>query len=78
MIVRVYLLLAVLGIKLSVLTAAQAADIKKVVSSKGIEAWFVQDSSVPLIAMNFVFRGVGSVTDPEGSHRTGTVAAVVA
>ena len=66
MIVRVCLLLAVLGIKLSVLAAAQAADIKKVVSSKGIEAWFVQDSSVPLIAMNFVFRGVGSVTDPGG------------
>ncbi|MEC7463471.1 MAG: pitrilysin family protein [Pseudomonadota bacterium] len=66
MIVRVCLLLAVLGIKLSVFTAAQAADIKKVISSKGIEAWFVQDSSVPLIAMNFVFRGVGSVTDPEG------------
>ena len=66
MIVRVCLLLAVLGIKLSVFTAAQAADIKKVISSKGIEAWFVQDSSVPLIAMNFVFRGVGSVTDPGG------------
>ena len=66
MIVRVCLLLAVLGIKFSVFTAAQAADIKKVISSKGIEAWFVQDSSVPLIAMNFVFRGVGSVTDPGG------------
>lgn len=66
MIVRVCLLLVVLGIKLSAVTAAQATDIKKIVSSKGIEAWFVQDSSVPLIAMNFVFRGVGSVTDPEG------------
>lgn len=43
-----------------------ATDIRKVVSDKGIVAWFVPDKSVPLIAMNFVFRGAGSATDPAG------------
>ena len=54
---------------LSVLTFAvtvQATEIRKVVSEKGIVAWFVPDQSVPLIAVNFVFRGAGSSTDPDG------------
>ena len=45
---------------------AQAADIRKIVTDKGIVAWFVPDKSVPLVALNFVFRGAGSATDPEG------------
>ncbi|MGY4627380.1 M16 family metallopeptidase [Bradyrhizobium sp. USDA 4486] len=38
--------------------------IKRLVSSCGIEAWFVQDSTVPLIAMEFAFTG-GATQDPE-------------
>ncbi len=51
---------------LSPLSAAQAATkITRVVSPGGIEAWFVQDATVPLIAMTFAFSG-GAAQDPAG------------
>jgi zinc protease len=43
--------------------AAQATTIQRVVSPGGIEAWLVQDPSVPLIAFDFSFRG-GANQDP--------------
>ena len=45
-----------------------AMDIRKVVSDKGIVAWFVPDKSVPLVAMSFAFRNAGSATDPDGKE----------
>jgi zinc protease len=42
---------------------AQAMKIERVVSPGGIEAWLVQDSGVPLIAMEFAVRG-GADQDP--------------
>ena len=43
---------------------SQAADkIQRLISPGGIEAWFVQDSTVPLIAMEYAFVG-GSAQDP--------------
>ncbi len=46
---------------------AEAVEIQKVVSPKGIEAWLVEDHTVPIIAMNFSFEG-GSTQDPEGKE----------
>ncbi|GAA3841611.1 insulinase family protein [[Pseudomonas] carboxydohydrogena] len=43
--------------------AMAAAKIQRVVSPGGIEAWLVQDATVPLVAMQFAFRG-GSAQDP--------------
>jgi zinc protease len=40
-----------------------AAKIQHLVSPGGIEAWFVQDSTVPLIAMEYAFGG-GASQDP--------------
>ena len=60
-----------IAILLSVLTftsTVHAIEIRKVVSDKGIVAWFVPDQSVPLITINFVFRGAGSATDPDGKE----------
>jgi zinc protease len=45
-----------------------AMDIRKVVSDKGIVAWFVPDNSVPLVAVSFAFRNAGSATDPDGKE----------
>jgi len=45
-----------------------AMDVRKVVSDKGIVAWFVPDTSVPLVAVSFAFRNAGSVTDPDGKE----------
>lgn len=42
---------------------ASAMDIQRVVSPKGVEAWLVEEESVPLIAMNFAFVG-GAAQDP--------------
>ncbi|MEZ5667823.1 MAG: pitrilysin family protein [Alphaproteobacteria bacterium] len=40
---------------------------ERVVSPGGIEAWLVQSSEVPVIAMDFSFEG-GSTLDPEGKE----------
>lgn len=50
----------------SLLSAAPveaATKIERVVSPGGIEAWLVNEASVPLVAMNFAFRG-GASQDP--------------
>lgn len=42
---------------------AGAAKIERVVSPAGIEFWFVRDSTVPLVSIEFAFRG-GAAQDP--------------
>jgi zinc protease len=42
-----------------------ATAVQRVTSADGIEAWLVEDHSLPLIAMSITWRG-GTVTDPEG------------
>ena len=56
---------AFLGASLLVAAAAPAAATKidRVVSPAGIEIWLVQEPTVPLIAMDFAFRG-GTSQDP--------------
>jgi zinc protease len=44
-------------------SAQAAAKIQRVISPGGIEAWLVQDATVPLVAMQFAFKG-GSAQDP--------------
>jgi zinc protease len=56
---------ALVGASLLVAAAAPAAATKidRVVSPGGIEIWLVQEPTVPLIAMDFAFRG-GTSQDP--------------
>ncbi|HER27235.1 MAG TPA: insulinase family protein, partial [Rhodospirillales bacterium] len=65
LIVLVLLNLAILA------TSAQAAknfvDIERVISPGGIEAWLVNDASVPVISFRFSFRG-GASLDPVGKQ----------
>ena len=42
---------------------ARAVPIERIVSPGGIEAWIVRDATVPLVAMEFAFRG-GASQDP--------------
>ena len=42
---------------------SRAARVQKVRSPGGIEAWLVEDYAIPLIAVNFAFRG-GAAQDP--------------
>ncbi len=45
------------------IVSAQAFEIREVTSPGGIKAWLVSDSTIPMVAMNFSFKG-GSVSDP--------------
>ena len=51
-----------------------AAKIQRLVSPGGIEAWFVQDATVPLIAMEYSFGG-GAGQDPPGKPGVGNLVA---
>src|SRR6516165_1512186 len=44
-------------------TVSAATKIQRLVSPGGIEAWFVQDATVPIIAMEYAFGG-GAAQDP--------------
>lgn len=47
--------------------ASNAVEVQKVTSPGGIEAWLVEDHTVPLVALNFSFQG-GSAQDPVGKE----------
>lgn len=55
----------VFGLWAGLALPALATTIERVISPGGIEAWLVQEPSLPLIAMEFAFRG-GSSQDPAG------------
>ncbi len=44
---------------------SRAATVQKVVSPGGVEAWLVEDYAVPLVALEFAFKG-GASQDPRG------------
>ena len=61
---------SVAGICLAVMAMTSAsshaaARIQHLISPGGIEAWFVQDATVPLVAMEFAMGG-GAAQDPDG------------
>jgi zinc protease len=51
-----------------------ATKIQRLVSPGGIEAWFVQDATVPLIAMEYAFGG-GAAQDPANKPGLGNMVA---
>ena len=62
--IRAFASLALLVLAMAVMPfPAKAIDIQRVVSPGGIEAWLVEDRTVPLITVNFAFRG-GASQDP--------------
>jgi zinc protease len=58
---------AFLTLAFLVTASAKAMNIQKVVSSKGIVAWLVEDHTLPLIAMQFGFPG-GAAQDQVGKE----------
>ncbi|MGA2288170.1 MAG: insulinase family protein, partial [Bradyrhizobium sp.] len=51
-----------------------AAQIQHLISPGGIEAWFVQENTVPLIAMEYAFGG-GATQDPPDKPGVGNLVA---
>ncbi|MBI3452902.1 MAG: insulinase family protein [Rhodospirillales bacterium] len=66
--------LVVLAFFASFGTAQAAADPERVVSPGGIEAWLVRDPTLPIVAVEFSFRG-GSALDPAGKEGLAQLAA---
>jgi zinc protease len=62
---------ALLSLLLWTVLPADAMQIQKVVSKKGIEAWLVEDHSRPILSLQFAFVG-GAVQDPEGKEGVAT------
>jgi Predicted Zn-dependent peptidases len=53
---------------------SRASRVQKVRSSGGIEAWLVEDYAIPLVAVNFGFKG-GASQDPTSKPGTATLLA---
>ena len=47
---------------------AQAADIQRIISPGGIEIWYVQEPSLPIIAVELAFENAGNSSLPEGKQ----------
>lgn len=60
-----FTILRVATVILLLATPAAAKQVERVVSPGGIEAWLVRDATIPLIAVEFSFRG-GAALDPAG------------
>lgn len=68
--VRLWLFLLCVGAPLP----AAAMTIDRVTSPGGIEAWLVQDHSIPAMALEFTFRG-GAAYEPAGKEGVGNLLA---
>lgn len=55
------------GLILAALQGARAAEIQRVVSPGGIEAWLIADDAVPILSFSFGFKG-GTSLDPVGKE----------
>ncbi len=62
---------AALTLLLTTAPWANAMQIQKVTSKKGIEAWLVEDHSRPILSLQFAFLG-GSAQDPDGKSGLAT------
>lgn len=72
--IRSSALLAILCISFFA-TAASAAEVKEVVSAKGIKAWLVEEHSLPLVAVHVAFEGAGFAHDRSGQEGRANMAA---
>jgi zinc protease len=53
--------------------AGLAADVVKVTSPGGIEAWLIEDHTVPIVSLAFGWKG-GTAADPKGKEGVATLA----
>ena len=68
--------LALLVLTLVSASPARAVDVQRVVSPMGIEAWLVENHAVPVIAIEFAFRG-GVELDPVGKEGLANLASIL-
>ena len=54
--------------------ASQSVNVREIVSPGGVKAWLVEDYAVPIVSLDFAFRG-GATQDPEGKAGAATIMA---
>lgn len=67
---RLISVIAVLAVAVLIALPAPAraiVKVERVVTDQGIEAWLAEDHALPIISLQFAFRG-GSALDPEGKQ----------
>jgi zinc protease len=57
-------------------SASRAVNVQQIVTPRGVKAWLVEDYAVPLLSLDFAFKG-GSAQDPPGKPGTGTMLAAL-
>lgn len=57
-----------LSLGISAAPVHAAVDVIEVTSPGGLSAWLVQDTSIPVTAIEFIFKGAGAVHDPAGKE----------
>ena len=55
---------------------AGAVEVQRVISPGGIEAWLVEEHSIPIVSLRFAFRG-GTSLDPTGKEGLATMVSVL-
>ena len=55
---------------------AAAMSIERVTGGSGVEAWLVEDHSIPVVTLSFAFKG-GAALDPAGKEGTASMAAAL-
>ena len=63
---------AMAALALGAAAPAAAVEVQRVVSPGGIEAWLVEERTVPMLALRFAFRG-GAALDPGGKEGLATL-----
>jgi zinc protease len=72
---KISLVLVALWVLFAV-TPARAVEVQSVTSPGGIEAWLVEDHSIPVLSVKIAFRG-GAALDPEGKDGLATMTAAL-
>jgi zinc protease len=57
-------------------TASRAVNVQQIVTPRGVKAWLVEDYAVPLVSLDFAFKG-GSAQDPAGKPGAATMLAAL-
>lgn len=71
--VRVAALVSALVVAAVLSAPARAVEAQRVISPGGIEAWLVEDHSVPVLSVSIGFKAGGSAYDPAGKEGLATL-----
>ena len=69
--------IATLALSLTAFTAQAEIDIQEVTSPGGIDAWLVEESSIPFVALEIVFDGGATIEDPAKRGATNLMMALL-